>query len=98
MASVNTVSGYYNVPGPISTTATVVADYHAIGGNTTGGFTQQTTQTGLASMQMADTIYQQIADFQLGQDQSLQNALAQFAAAASGGAPSTGLGTQFGTA
>jgi len=45
MAGINTVSAYYGVPGPISTTATVVADYHACGG-ATSGFTQQTTQTG----------------------------------------------------
>ena len=46
MPSISTFGGYYNVPGPVSATATAVADYHAIGGNTTGGFTQQTVQTG----------------------------------------------------
>jgi hypothetical protein len=60
---------------------------------------QQTTQTGLASMQLADSIYSQIADLQLGQDNQLQNAIAQFAAAAAGGgAPTIDRGSNFGTA
>ena len=46
MAGINTVNAVYYVPGPISTTATVIADYRAIGGNTTGGFSQQLVQTG----------------------------------------------------
>jgi len=44
------------------------------------------TQVGIRSMQIADTIYSQIADYQLQQDKQLQDALAAFASAASGGA------------
>jgi len=43
------------------------------------------TQVGIQSMNLADTIYSQIADYQLQQDQQLQDALAAFASAASGG-------------
>lgn len=46
MSSISTFQGFYNVPGPVSATATAVADYHAIGGSTSGGFTQQAVQTG----------------------------------------------------
>lgn len=44
MASVNTFQAFYGVPGPISTTATAFGDYHAIGGSTSAGFTQQAVQ------------------------------------------------------
>lgn len=42
----NSFAGVRYIPGPISSTETCVAAYNAIGGNTTGGFTQQTQQTG----------------------------------------------------
>ena len=38
-------AGFYNVPGPISATATAIAAYNPVGG-ASSGFTQQTTQTG----------------------------------------------------
>lgn len=46
MANANTFAGVYTIPGPVSATETCVAAYNAIGGNTTGGFTQQAIQTG----------------------------------------------------
>lgn len=46
---------------------------------------QSASQFGLQSMNLADTIYAQIADYQLANDKSLQDALAQFASAAAGG-------------
>ena len=53
---------------------------------------QQASDFGLKSMQLADTIYSQLANYQLSQDQQLQDALAQFAAAAGGGGLSYNLG------
>lgn len=46
---------------------------------------QQTTQTGLSAAGLSDQIYGQLAQLQLSQDQGLQNALAEFAAASAGG-------------
>jgi hypothetical protein len=46
---------------------------------------QQATQTGLQAAGLQDQIYSQLANIQLSQDQSLQNALASFASAAGGG-------------
>ena len=46
MASMQTFAGYYGVPGPNTAAAVIVADYHPVGGNTTGGFSQQLVQTG----------------------------------------------------
>lgn len=46
---------------------------------------QQTTQTGLSAAGLSDQIYAQIAQLQLSQDQGLQQALADFAAASAGG-------------
>lgn len=46
---------------------------------------QSAASYGLQNMQLADTIYGQIADYQLQQDKQLQDALAAFASAASGG-------------
>src|ERR1017187_656891 len=45
MASLSTFNAVYNIPGPNTAAAVVVADYHPLGGGTTG-FTQQTVQTG----------------------------------------------------
>jgi hypothetical protein len=55
------------------------------------------TQVGIQSMQLADTIYSQIADYQLQQDQQLQDALAAFASAASGGSINYSVGGQGGS-
>jgi len=55
------------------------------------------TQVGIQSMNLADTIYSQIADYTLQQDQQLQDALAAFAAAASGGGVQIGIGGNRGT-
>lgn len=53
---------------------------------------QSAANFGMQNMQLADTIYGQIANYQLDQDKQLQDALAAFASAASGGSINYGQG------
>lgn len=65
MAGINTFQAYYSVPGPISATATAVADYHAVGGSSSAGFTQQAVQFGTTRLILAGPNVQPGAPFEI---------------------------------